>query len=78
MEKIIKLIQEGNSPKSLSKDIDCFLLIGSKIWCKYERNGKATKRKHTGRPQKISKRPNRKLHEIYLEKKNILDKANEK
>ena len=39
MERIIKLIQEGNSQKSVAKDVSYFSSAVCKSWCKYKRNG---------------------------------------
>ena len=63
MERIIKLLKEGNSTRSVVKDVGCFQSAVSKIWSKYTQNGKVVKGKHTGR----SKRQDRKLKARCLE-----------
>ncbi len=70
MERIIKLLQEGNPSRSVAKEVGCSQSAVSKIWCKYKQNGKVTKGKHTSRPRKTSKRQDRKLKAICLENRN--------
>ena len=47
MERIVKLIQEGNPQWSGAKDVDYSQSAGSKIWCKNERNGVVKKKRET-------------------------------
>uniref|UniRef100_A0A4W6EZN1 Transposase Tc1-like domain-containing protein n=1 Tax=Lates calcarifer TaxID=8187 RepID=A0A4W6EZN1_LATCA len=66
-ERIIKLLKEGKSSRSVAKDVGCSQSAVSKIWTKYKQHGKVVKGKHTGRPRKTSKRQDRKLKAICLE-----------
>ena len=52
----------------MAKTIGYPKAAASKIWCKFKRNVKIKKRKHTGRPWKISKSQEKKMN----------NKANEK
>uniref|UniRef100_A0A4W6BLW5 Transposase Tc1-like domain-containing protein n=1 Tax=Lates calcarifer TaxID=8187 RepID=A0A4W6BLW5_LATCA len=55
-ERIIKLLKEGKSSRSVAKDVGCSQSAVSKIWTKYKQHGKVT-----------SKRQDRKLKAICLE-----------
>uniref|UniRef100_A0A3Q0RED3 Transposase Tc1-like domain-containing protein n=1 Tax=Amphilophus citrinellus TaxID=61819 RepID=A0A3Q0RED3_AMPCI len=66
-ERIIKLLKEGKSSRSVAQDVGCSQTAVSKTWTKYKQHGKVVKGKHTGRPRKTSKRQDRKLKAICLE-----------
>ena len=67
MEKIVKLIQEGNLQWSVVEVFSFSQSAGSKIWWKYKRNKVVKKGKYTGRLWKTSECQDRKLKEICLE-----------
>ena len=74
MERIIKLLREGNPTRIVAKDIGCSQSAVSKIWGKYKQNGEVIKGKHTGRPRKTSKRQDKKLKAICRENKTFTTK----
>jgi len=61
MERIIKLLKEGNSTQSLAKHVGCSQSAVSKIWSEYKQNGKIVKGKHAGQTRKMLKCQERKL-----------------
>lgn len=65
-ERIVKLLEEGNSSRMVAKDVGCSQSALSKIWTKYK-HGMVVKAKHTGRPRKTSKRQDKQLKAICLE-----------
>uniref|UniRef100_A0A4W6E0U1 Transposase Tc1-like domain-containing protein n=1 Tax=Lates calcarifer TaxID=8187 RepID=A0A4W6E0U1_LATCA len=63
LQRIIKLLKEGKSSRSVAKDVGCSQSAVPKIWTKYKQHGKVVK----GRPRKTSKRQDRKLKAICLD-----------
>lgn len=74
MERIIKLLLEGNPAWSVVKDVGCSQSAVSKMLCKYKQNGKVIIGKHMGRPRKTSMRQDRKLKAICLENRKCATK----
>uniref|UniRef100_A0AAR2K6C9 Transposase Tc1-like domain-containing protein n=1 Tax=Pygocentrus nattereri TaxID=42514 RepID=A0AAR2K6C9_PYGNA len=66
-ERIVKLLEEGNSSRMVAKDVGCSQSAVSKIWTKYKQHGMVVKAKRTGRPRKTSKRQDKELKAICLE-----------
>uniref|UniRef100_A0A8B9LAI1 Transposase Tc1-like domain-containing protein n=1 Tax=Astyanax mexicanus TaxID=7994 RepID=A0A8B9LAI1_ASTMX len=66
-ERIVKLLEEGNSSRMVAKDVGCSQSAVSKIWTKYKQHGMVVKAKRTGRPRKTSKRQDKQLKAICLE-----------
>uniref|UniRef100_A0A3B1JWP7 Transposase Tc1-like domain-containing protein n=1 Tax=Astyanax mexicanus TaxID=7994 RepID=A0A3B1JWP7_ASTMX len=60
-ERIVKLLEEGNSSRMVAKDVGCSQSAVSKIWTKYKQHGMVVKAKRTGRPRKTSKRQDKQL-----------------
>lgn len=78
MQRIIKLIHEGNQQWSVTENVACSDSIVSKIWYKYKRNGIVPKGKENGRPQKTSKCQNRKHKTMCIENRNIMQENKRK
>uniref|UniRef100_A0A3B1JB81 Transposase Tc1-like domain-containing protein n=1 Tax=Astyanax mexicanus TaxID=7994 RepID=A0A3B1JB81_ASTMX len=51
-ERIVKLLEEGNSSRMVAKDVGCSQSAVSKIWTKYKQHGMVVKAKRTGRTEK--------------------------
>uniref|UniRef100_A0A8B9GVX2 Transposase Tc1-like domain-containing protein n=1 Tax=Astyanax mexicanus TaxID=7994 RepID=A0A8B9GVX2_ASTMX len=66
-ERIVKLLEEGNSSRMVAKDVGCSQSAVSKIWTKYKQHGMVVKAKRTGRPRKTSKRQDKQFKAICLE-----------
>uniref|UniRef100_A0A3Q3AY27 Tc1-like transposase DDE domain-containing protein n=1 Tax=Kryptolebias marmoratus TaxID=37003 RepID=A0A3Q3AY27_KRYMA len=63
-ERIVKLLEEGNSSRMVAKDVGCSQSAVSKIWTKYKQHGMVVKAKRNGRPRKTSKRQDKQLKAI--------------
>lgn len=67
MERIIKLLREGNPTQSVAKGVGLSPSAVSKMWCKYKQIRRDAKEKYQGRPKMMSKGQDRKRKALKIE-----------